>query len=73
MTGALVMHFEVIVGAVGKELRPAGAEVGERGDELLGRRGGRLMELDRGHGVHLDLAHLLASHSLFGSGDPSRL
>ena len=38
-------HFEVIVGAVAKELRAARAEVAEPGHELLGRRGGRLVEV----------------------------
>src|SRR5437867_11701758 len=47
--GALVMHLEVLVGAVAKELRAARPEVGEPGDELLGRRRGRLVEVDRGH------------------------
>src|SRR5258707_5092629 len=46
---ALVMHFKVPVGAVGKELRAARPEVGEPGDELLRRQGGRLMEVDAGH------------------------
>jgi NAD(P)-dependent dehydrogenase (short-subunit alcohol dehydrogenase family) len=30
-----------------------GSEVGEPGDELLGRRGGRLVEVDRGHACSL--------------------
>jgi hypothetical protein len=46
----LAMHFEVIVRAVGEQLRAARPEVGEPGDKLLGRRGGRLVEVDRGHG-----------------------
>src|SRR5262245_35135032 len=43
------MHLEVLVGAVAKELRAAWPEVGEPGDELLGRRGHRLMYANRGH------------------------
>src|SRR4029450_97359 len=46
---ALVMHLEGVVGAAAKDLRATRAEVGECGDELLGRRGGGLMEVDRGH------------------------
>src|SRR6185503_17414728 len=49
MVGPLVMHLEVLVGAVWKQLRAAGPEVRERGDELLGRRGGRRVEVDGGH------------------------
>ena len=41
--------LEVNVGAVGKQLRAARSEVGEPGDELLRRRGGRLVEVERGH------------------------
>jgi len=51
--GALVMHLEVLVGAAAKEFRAARPEVGEPGDELLGRRGGRLVEADRGHACSL--------------------
>jgi len=47
--GAAVMHLEVFVGAVAKELRAARPEVGEPGDVLLGRRGGCLVQMDRGH------------------------
>ena len=43
------MHLEVLVGAVAKQLRAARPEVGEPGDELLGRRGGRLVEMDGRH------------------------
>jgi hypothetical protein len=50
---ALVMHLEVLVGAVAKELRAARPEVGEPGDELLGRRSGRLVEVDRRHACSL--------------------
>jgi hypothetical protein len=39
------MHLEVLVGAVAEELRAARPEVGQPGDELLGRRGGRLVEM----------------------------
>jgi len=41
---AAVMHLEVLVGAVAKELRAARPEVGKPGDVLLGRRGGCLVE-----------------------------
>ena len=53
LTRALVMHLEVRIDAVCKELRPARSEVGEPGDELLGGRRGRLVEVDRGHRVLL--------------------
>src|ERR1700722_19294211 len=49
-TGALVVHLEIAVGAVGEDLRATRPEVGEPGEELLGRRGGRLVKMDRGHG-----------------------
>jgi len=38
--GSTVMDLEVFVGAVAKDLRAARTEVGEAGDELLGRRCG---------------------------------
>src|SRR5258707_7559769 len=47
------MHLEVLIGAVAKELRAARPEVGEPGDVLLGRRGGCLVEVDRGHACSL--------------------
>jgi hypothetical protein len=47
-TGALVVHLQVVVGAVAKQLRAARPEVGERRDELLGRRVRRLIEVDGG-------------------------
>jgi hypothetical protein len=61
------VHFEVLVGAVAKELRAARPEVGERGDELLGRRGGRLVAVDRRHACSLRgatsrVAELAAPH-----------
>jgi hypothetical protein len=46
---AAVVNLEVVVGAVAKELRAAWPEVGEAGDELLGRGGSRLVKVDRGH------------------------
>jgi hypothetical protein len=49
MRTASVMHLEVFVGAIAKELRAARPEVGESGHVLL-RRGGRFsVEMDRGH------------------------
>jgi len=47
--GAQAMHLEVPVGAVAKELLTARPEVGEPGDELLGRRGGDLVKMDGRH------------------------
>jgi hypothetical protein len=44
-----VVHLEVRVGAVAKELRAARPEIGESGDVLLGRRCGRAMKVDGGH------------------------
>src|SRR5262245_23112262 len=49
LRGATVMHLEVVVGAVAKKLRAARPKVGEPGDVLLGRRGGCLVQMDRGH------------------------
>src|SRR5262249_480197 len=46
---AAVMHLEVLVRAVAKELRTAGSEVGQGRDELFGRRRGRLVQVDRCH------------------------
>ena len=46
---ALVMDLEVVIGAAAKQLRAPRPEVGERGDELLRRRGGRFFEVDCGH------------------------
>lgn len=37
-----------------EDLRAARPEVGEPGEELLGRRGGRLVKMDRVHGRLLD-------------------
>src|SRR3954453_21751254 len=48
-----VVHLEVLVGAVAEQLRAAGPEVGEPGNELLGRRGGGLVEVDGGHDLLL--------------------
>jgi hypothetical protein len=53
MRAVPVMHLEVLVGAVSKELRAARPEVGEPGDVLLGRQGGGLVEVDRGHAFSL--------------------
>jgi hypothetical protein len=44
-----MMHLEVLVGAVAKDLRAARSEVGKPGDILVGRQGGCLIEVDRGH------------------------
>jgi len=51
--GATVMHLEVPVGAVAKELRAARAEVGQPGEELLGGLRWSLAKVDRGHGCSL--------------------
>ena len=40
------MHIEIRISAFCKDLRAAGPEVGEPGDELLGGRCGRLVEVD---------------------------
>ena len=53
VVGALAMHLEGSIGAVSEDLRAARSEVGESGDELFGGRGGRLVEMDRGHYVLL--------------------
>ena len=58
------MHLEVPVGAVAKELRAPGPEVGEPGDVLLGRRGGCLVQVDRGHACLLSLPETPAILSL---------
>jgi hypothetical protein len=49
MRAAQVMHLEVRVGAVAKELRATRPEIGESGDVLLGRRCRRPMKVDGGH------------------------
>ena len=49
----LVMHFEVLVGGVTKELRAAGSEVGESSNVPLGCRGSCLVKVDRGHACSL--------------------
>src|SRR6267142_297925 len=49
MRAAPVMHLEVRVGAVAKELRATRPEIGQSGDVLLGRRCGRAMKVDGGH------------------------
>src|ERR1700722_6956009 len=49
LRAAPVVHLEVLVGAVAKELRATGPEVGKPCDVLLGRRGGWLVEVNRGH------------------------
>src|ERR1051326_1097326 len=43
------MHLQILVGAVAEEFGAARPEVGESGDILLGRQGGRLVEVERGH------------------------
>jgi hypothetical protein len=48
MRAAPVMHLEVRLGAVAKELRATRPEIGESGDVLLGRRRGRAMKVDGG-------------------------
>jgi hypothetical protein len=47
------VHLEVSVGTVAEELRAARPEVGEPGEELLGRRGRGLVEVDRGRASSL--------------------
>jgi hypothetical protein len=49
LQAASAMHFEVLVGAVAKELRAARPEVGEPGDVLLGRQCGCSVKVDCGH------------------------
>jgi hypothetical protein len=49
----LRMHLEVVISAVAEKLRAAGPEVGEPGNLLLGRQGGCLVQVDRGHGCPL--------------------
>src|SRR3954449_9580304 len=51
LTGALVMNLEVAVGTVFKECLAARPEVGEPGNELLGRRGCGRLEVKGGHHV----------------------
>jgi hypothetical protein len=45
LRGAAVMHLNVLIGAVAKNLRAPRPEVGEPGDVPLGRRGGCLVEV----------------------------
>jgi hypothetical protein len=44
------MYLKVLIGAIAKELRAAGPEVGEPGDVLLGREEGALVKMEGGHG-----------------------
>src|SRR5437868_12613125 len=71
ITCALVVHLQVAVSAVAEEFRAAGSEVGEPGDELLGRRGAGLFEVDCGH-VRSFLSWYCNIHSSFGSQLPLR-
>src|ERR1700730_9888499 len=59
------MHLEVLVGAVAKKLRAARPKVGAPGDVLLGRRGGCLVQVDRGHACPLSLPETRDSESSF--------
>jgi len=52
---AVMVHLEVLVGVVAKELRAAWSEVSEPGNELLGCQRGCLVEMDFGRLV--DDAH----------------
>ena len=49
------MHFEVVVGAVAKELRAARPEVDERREEVHGRRGRGLVQMDCSHAASVNL------------------
>ncbi len=46
MRAVLVMHLEIRVGAVAKQLRATRPEICESGDILLGRRSGRALKVD---------------------------
>src|ERR1700688_2925611 len=48
LRAAPVVHLEVRVDAVAKELRATRPEIGKSGDVLLGRRSGRSMKVDGG-------------------------
>ncbi|WP_430336350.1 hypothetical protein [Rhodococcus sp. ACT016] len=49
-----MVHLKVVVRAVAEKFLATWPEVGKTGKELLGCHGGRLMEMDRGHGAFLD-------------------
>jgi len=49
LRAALLMHLEVLVGAVAKKLRAVRPKVGEPGDVLLGCEGSCLVKMNRGH------------------------
>src|SRR5262249_44208100 len=49
LRAAPVMHFEICIGAVAKELGPARSEIGESGNVLFRRCCGRPMEVNDGH------------------------
>jgi hypothetical protein len=77
------MHFQFVVGAVREEIRATGTEVGQRGDELLGRGFGGRLEMERCD-VGLPLVEILsrAQGAPWGSSradgrcavnDPSRI
>ena len=69
-----MMHIQVFVGAVAKELRAAGPEVGEPGDILRGCQGSCLMQVDCGHGCPPLLSpNIRDSESSFDCSDRYRL
>ena len=64
LRGAAVMHPEVLVRAVAKELRAARPEIGEPGNVLFGRQGGCLVQVDGGHACPLSLPEIYGILSL---------
>jgi AcrR family transcriptional regulator len=60
------VDLEVAVGAVAEQLRATWPEVGEAGDVLLGRRGGGLVEVERGRHGFLSASQRIREQGLDG-------
>src|SRR5205823_4436789 len=74
--GATVMHLEVRVRAVAKDLRAPRSEVDECGEELLGRRRRCLVQMDRRHAYSFETVVVDGSDTAAasaGSGAPFAL
>src|SRR5262245_3605659 len=59
-----MMHLEVLVRAVAKDLRTARSEVDQRGEELLGRRARGLVQVDRRHAYSLTDSNMTSPFAL---------
>ena len=55
IVGSFLVHFQVAVRTAAEDFLTARAEVGQAGKDLFGRRSGRLVKMDRGHGAFFQL------------------